>query len=492
MKEVLIIGSGLGSLATALRLVSRGYRVTILEKYHQPGGRLNQLQSDGFKFDLGPSFMSMTYELDELFQDCWLKNPFELFPLDPLHRVYFAGREKPFRVVRNLDLLEKEFAGVEPGMADKAGRYLRLAKEFFHDTQGAVVKSNFNGLADYALKLTRVPPRHFPYLFRSLWAHVSRYFSSEEARVIFSLPSFFLGATPFQTPAIYSLLNYVELEHDGYWAVKGGIYRVVEELVRLLEEKGARLVYDTEVVRVQENAGWTEAVVDQNGKTWKADIFVCNADAASFRGLVLNRPGFRQERLDKMEWSMAPFTIYLGVKGRIPGLAHHNYFLGDNFREYARTIFTSTRSPQKPYYYANAPTRSHPEYAPPGCESIFILCPVPDLRYKKDWPDRDELARQIIDDFSRRVKFDVAGNLAVKKIWTPIEWGRAFNLYRGSGLGLCHGIWQIGALRPANKDEQLDNLYYVGASTIPGTGLPMVIIGSKLVTERIQNDFGRI
>jgi len=492
MKNVLIIGAGLGSLATALRLSSRGYAVTILEKYHQAGGRLNQLCIDGFKFDTGPSFLSMSYEFEELFQDCGIANPLELTPLDPVHGVYFAGREKPFLIRRDLTKLDAEFAGVEPDAERKARRYLKLARDFYHDTQHPVIRNNFNGLLDYALKLAQVPPRHLPYLFQNFWTHTGKYFSSEELRVIFSLVSFFLGDTPFRTPAIYSMLNYVELQHDGYWAVKGGIYTLVEELTALLSGRGVGFVFNTEVVDVQIDGNRVRAAVDNNGKVWNADIFVCNSDAAVFRGTVLKRPRFAPERLSRLEWSMAPFTIYLGVRGRVPGLEHHNYFLGNDFSEYARTIFVSADNPKKPYYYVNAATKSSPEYAPPGCESLFVLCPVPDLRVKKDWSDQEAWADQIIADLSRRVGFNLAANLAVKKIMTPEDWARAFNLYAGTGLGLAHGLWQVGALRPANHDEVFGNLYYVGASTIPGTGLPMVVIGSRLVTERITRDFERV
>jgi phytoene desaturase len=189
-----------------------------------------------------------------------------------------------------------------------------------------------------------------------------------------------------------------------------------------------------------------------------------------------------------MEWTLAPFTIYLGVKGKIPGIHHHNYFLGDNFRDYADTIFRSTVAPKKPYYYVNVASKSNPECAPEGCENLFILCPVPDLRIKPNWNDAEDLVNEILDDLSDRVKFDIKNNILTKVVYTPEDWKDMFNLYKGSGLGLAHGLNQIGAFRPSNKDEELNNLYYVGASTTPGTGLPIVVIGSKLIHERIIHE----
>ncbi|GJQ61887.1 MAG: phytoene dehydrogenase [Melioribacteraceae bacterium] len=489
MKKVIIIGSGLGGLSTALRLSKKGYDVTILEKHSTPGGRLNILQKDGFKFDLGPSFMSMTFELEELFNSIGEKNPVKLEELDPIYQVFFEGKEKPRKIFKNLDKLAEEFADVEPDLARKADEYLTRAGQFFHDTEDKVVKSNFNNKLEYVLKLSRVPLKHLPYLWKTMWSEVEKKFTSEEVRIIFSLVAFFLGATPFQTPAIYSLLSYTEMRHNGYWRVKGGMYRLVEEIMTLLQKYGVKIEYNTEIVSVNNQNGSVTEVVDNKGNRWKADIFISNSDAASFRGKILNRPKFTEEKLDKMHWTLAPFTIYLGVKGKVDNLMHHNYFLGSNFRGYADTIFTSSISPQKPYYYVNVLSKSEDDVAPEGCENIYILCPVPDLRYKKDWSDKDELANNIIEDLSKRTGFDINSNIVTKTVMAPDDWASTLNLYKGSGLGLAHDINQVGAFRPKNKDEKFNNLYYVGASTTPGTGLPMVIISSKLVTERIENEY---
>jgi phytoene desaturase len=492
MKKIIIIGSGLGGLATAIRLSHEGYDVTILEKHSTPGGRLNIIEENGFRFDMGPTFMSMTYELEELFNYVGIKNKIELEELDPLYQVFFEGSNKPRMIWKNLEKLEAEFQDVETNLKEKTEKYLSKAAEFFHDTENEVIRSNFNNKIDYLLKLSRVPKKHLPYLFKTMWGEVEKQFDSNEVRIIFSLVAFFLGATPFQTPAIYSLLNYTEMKHNGYWKIKGGMYKLVEVLVERLESKGVKIIYDTEVVGITNCNGRLHEIVDQQGNRWTADIFVSNSDAASFRGKVLNRKKYSEDKLDNMHWTLAPFTVYLGVKGNIPGLIHHNYFLGNNFKGYADKIFTTSVTPQKPYYYVNVPTKSEKSYAPEGYEGLYILCPVPDLRFKKNWEDRKDFANSIINDLSSRINFAINKNLVVKKILAPDDWAGMFNLYRGSGLGLAHDINQVGAFRPANKDEVFPNLYYVGASTTPGTGLPMVIISSKLVTERIKNDYAAI
>ncbi len=491
-QKVLIIGSGLGSLATALRLSSKGYQVEVVEKDKRPGGRLNFFEKDGFSFDMGPSFFSMSYEFEELFKSCGIVNPLILNELNPLYSVYFEGREKPFLIYKDLKKLAREFEGIEDDLVNKVEAYLAQAGLLFHDTEDIVIRRNFRSKLDYLIQLTRVPLKHSPKMVRSMWSELERHFDSNEVRVIFSLVAFFLGSTPFQTPAVYSLLNYTELKHDGYWNVKGGMYKIVEKIMDLLYQRGVKFHFETEIVDAVSNGSSLLGFTDTKGKLWEADIYVSNSDAASFRGQVLRRPRFNTDKLDKLEWTLSPFTIYLGIKGKLENIHHHNYFLGNNFTEYANSIFKTSVNPQKPYYYVNVSSKSNPDCAPEGCENLFILCPVPDLRYKPNWSDTDELANNIIKDLSERVRYDIEANIITKTIMNPVDWQNKFNLYRGSGLGLAHGLNQIGGFRPANKDELFKNLYYVGASTVPGTGLPIVVISSRLVTERIINEHATI
>lgn len=491
-KKALIIGTGLGGLATGLRLASKGYAVEFVEKYHLPGGRLNLFEKDGFSFDMGPSFFSMSYEFKEFFDYCGVENPLILNELNPLYAVYFEDRKNPFLIYKDLAKLAKEFNGIEGDLVNKTEKYLAAAGKLFHDTEDIVIKRNFDSKLDYLLQLSRVPVKHGPKMFRSMWSELEKNFDSQEVKVIFSLVSFFLGSTPFQTPAVYSLLNYTELKHDGYWNVQGGMYKITEAIVDLLLKKGAKFHYNTEITEIETTNDKVTAAYTADGRKFTGDHIVCNGDAAAFRGKVLKRKKYSSVKLDKLEWTLAPFTIYLGVNKKLDKLYHHNYFLGNNFKEYADNIFKTSVSPKKPYYYVNVRSRSNPNSAPDGCDSLFILCPVPDLRFKSDWSDADQLADTIIDDMSTRIGFNIKENTLTKTILTPIDWQDKFNLYQGSGLGLAHGLNQIGGFRPSNKDEEFSNLYYVGASTVPGTGLPIVIISSRLATERILKDDGAL
>ncbi len=486
-KKVLIAGAGLGGLAAGLRLAKRGFDVTILEKNYQAGGRLNQIKKDGFTFDTGPSFFSMSYEFEELANDCNIKIPFEYTELDPLYTVNFSGNKKIFFLYKDIDRLAAQFEGIEPDFKKKFVRYLSKSGALFHDTVDLVIKNNFDSVFEYISTLMRVNPVHVPVLLTSFYAHVKKYFTSQEARQIISLVAFFLGRTPFDTMGIYSLLSYTEFKHDGYYNVKGGMYKIVEGLVRELEKENVKFLFNTEIKGYSSMNGQLQSLTDSAGIQHQADIFLINADAAWFRGRIFNRQKYSENKLAKMNWTMGYLTFYLGLKCKLPEVNHHNYYLGNNFDEYAKNVMIHPGTLQKPYYYVNVLSKHNTDCAPEGCESLFFVCPVPNLYFKKDWSDKEQIVNSIISDFSERIGKNITPEVISKTIYTPEDWRDQFNLNHGSGLGLSHTMSQIGAFRPSNFDEEFRNVFYVGASTVPGAGLPMAIISSKLATERILN-----
>ncbi len=484
-KTVLIVGTGLGGLSTGLRLATRGYQVTFVEKAPKPGGRLNQLRKDGFTFDTGPSFFSMPYEFEELFDDCKMDIPFEFIELDPLYTVNFIGDDKKYSLYKDIDKLSVQFKDVEKDFKNKFVAYLKKCEELYNDTVDVVIKQNFNSIPAYLKALMQVNPKHLPVLLQSFWKNICLYFDSKEARQIVSLIAFFLGRTPFDTNAVYTLLSHIEFTHTGYYNVKGGMYNIVKGMVKELEKLNATFEYDVEIVNYVCEDSCIKALVDKGGNVRKADVFVVNADAALFRGTVLNRSKFSDNKLSRMSWTMGYLTFYIGLKIQLPQVEHHNYFLGNNFLTYAKDVMRNPGTLEKPYYYVNVLSKYNKECAPVGCEALFFVCPVPNMLYKKDWSDKKEIIASIIKDFSERVKQDISKEIVVQMEYTPEDWDRQFNLYKGAGLGLSHSMMQIGAFRPKNYDETFKNMFYVGASTIPGAGLPMAVISSKLVTERV-------
>jgi len=488
-KHVIIAGAGLGGLTTALRLAKRGFQVEILEKNERAGGRLNQVKKDGFTFDTGPSFFSMSYEFKEFADDCGIELPFEFVELDPLYTVNFSNSPKTFTLYKDLDKLAAQFAEEEPDFKEKFQKYIAKSGKLYKDTVDKVIKTNFDSKLGYLLTLATVNPVHLPVLMKTFWKQVEQYFDSAQAQQIVSLIAFFLGRTPFDTSAVYTLLSHIEFVNDGYYNVKGGMYQIVEGLVSELKKEGVKLNYNVEIKEVKELNGKVIALVDQNGKSWKADAFVINADAAVFRGRVLKRKKYSEQKLRNMKWTMGYLTFYIGVNKKLPQVHHHNYFLGTNYKDYSLKVLKQPDTLEKPYYYVNVVSKHNPDCAPEGCESLFFVCPVPNLLYKRNWDDRDKIVNSILEDFSNRIGEDITGSIISRTIYTPLEWEKYFNLYEGSGLGLSHHMSQIGGFRPANTDEELNNLFYVGASTVPGAGLPMAVISSKLTTQRVLSYF---
>jgi len=279
---------------------------------------------------------------------------------------------------------------------------------------------------------------------KMFWQHVKDYFDSQEARQIVSLVAFFLGRTPFDTMAIYSLLSYTEFRHDGYHNVEGGMYQIVEGMVHALQQRGATFHYNTEVTGVEAEGARITRLTDSEGNHYEADTFLINADAALFRGRVLLRKKFSEEKLRKMEWTMGYLTIYVGIDRKLPDLDLHNYFLGTNFEAYAHNVLKNPDSLQKPYYYVTAVSKHTPQCAPAGCERLFIVCPVPSLQFKPDWSDRDEIVDSILTDFSKRIGIDIMPHIVTRTINTP---------GMGETIQPLHGE-RPGTVAPAEPDRR--------------------------------------
>ena len=363
-KRVIIVGAGLGGLATAMRLVKAGYDVEIVEKNEQAGGRLNQLKKDGFTFDTGPSFFSMSYEFIEFVRECGIEMPFEFIELDPLYSVNFSDNpKKNYHLYKDIDKLAEQFKDLEPQFKEKMEKYLNQSGQVLNDTIDIVVKNNFDSIFDYISSLMTVNPVHLPILTRNFWTQVSKNFSSKEVREILSLVAFFLGRTPFDTMAIYTLLSYTEFKHDGYYNVKGGMYQIVVGLVRELEKAGVKITYNTEIVDyvADETGKELTHLIDANNKNWRADTYVVNADAAVWRHRIFKRKAFSTARMNRMKWTMGYLTFYIGIKGKLPQVNHHNYYLGANYKEYANKVLSEPGTLEKPYYYVNVVSKRKAE-----------------------------------------------------------------------------------------------------------------------------------
>lgn len=486
--QIWIAGTGLAALATALRLVKRGYKVGLLEKNGTPGGRLNQLQKDGYTFDLGPTFFSMSYEFKEFAQDCGISLPFTYHAADPLYSVHFRNNNREYLLYRNLRHLGEQFADMEPNFDKKMSRYLRETGMIFQDTIDNVVRRNFDSIPEYLQVLSKIDKRHLRHLFSNFGQSVNRYFSSQEICQTLWLVAFFLGNHPQRTNGVYSLLSYIEFLHDGYHIVEGGMYEIVRGIVRELEKEGVCIRYHTEICNVTTTGKQVTAFVDRSGNRYTGEHFIVNGDAALFRGRILNRKSYAENKLAAKDWSMGIVTLYAGLDCKLERLNIHNYYLTPQSRQGISYSLKTATLPEHPNYYVHLSSRSNPAAAPPGGEALTFVIPVPNLLHKKDWYDRQHISQSVLDDFSHQSGYNVSSHLKSLTVWTPHEWENEFGLFKGAALGLSHSMYQTGILRPKNKDEIFSNLFYTGSSTVPGIGLPMAIISSRLTTERVTGE----
>jgi phytoene desaturase len=485
--DVLVIGAGLGGLAAAVRLRTRGYRVTVVERHSDPGGRCGTWESEGFRFDTGPTLLLMVEYLRAVFQDAGrsMADYLELVQLDPSYRIHYSDGttlDITSRIDAMLDGLERIESGVRPRFLDflaEAGRLYRIGLDGFVD-RNVHRRRDFFSL------------RNFGLLFRAramerLQTMVRRYFRSEKLQHTFSFQSLYLGLSPFESPAIYSLLPYAEIA-GGLYFPRGGMHAIPRALARLAEELGVRFRYDADVVHLQREGRRVRGAVLADGTCLRADLVLANADLPYVCEKLLGEPHPRVERLD---FSCSAFLMYLGVRRTYPALTHHALIVPRDLRAACEDIFDRHRVPVDPPYYVCNPSKSDPALAPPGCENLYVLVPVPSQAPGReiDWDiEGPRLEAAMLERLERFGLCDLRRHLVARRVFTPVDFARSFSATRGEAFGLAHGMDQVGWFRPHNRHPRHENLYFVGQSTHPGCGVPMVLISARLVTERIAEE----
>jgi phytoene desaturase len=487
----IVIGAGIGGIATAGLLARNGYRVTVLEKNGGPGGRCDRILRDGHRFDVSatlflmPEVFAQTYEaLGERMED-----HLDLVRVDPTYRVSFDDGVQ-LDLSGDMNLMQPQLEAIEPGSFGGLMRYLAEGHQNYHLSLERFVGRNFYSLPEY------FSPRNLPLLFKlkALQKHydnIGNYFQDEHLKAAFTFQNMYLGLSPYDAPATYSLLQYTELA-GGVWFPRGGLYRVIESLVSIAEGHGVRFRYGAPVRRIDVQGSRATGVTLEDGLHLSADVVVANADLPYvYNHLLPDRA--EAKRLDRMQYTCSAMTFYWGVDRECPQLGAHNVFLAGDYRASFDRIFKDRTLPDEPSFYVHAPSRIDPAAAPPGEDSLMVLVPVGhmDDESSRDWAELRSRARAAVlqrlaaaglPDLEAHLKFEVA--------YSPEDWLGRFNLAKGAAFGLSHNFWQVGYLRPHNRHPRYRNLYFAGASTHPGTGLPMVLLSARLTTERVLKEMG--
>ena len=266
------------------------------------------------------------------------------------------------------------------------------------------------------------------------------------------------------------------------------MYEIINTLIKEIDLRGIPVHYNREIVSFRKHDGQVISLVDNKGNHYAFENYIINMDAALFRSKILQRKTYSPQMMRNMKWSMGFLTFYLGIDVELPQLNMHNYFIGKDDKDKNMKSFRSDVIPDNPYFYVNVCSKMNEKAAPEGSEALMFVVPVPNLINRKNWDDKQQIVDSIIKEFGDRIGLDLSSHIVTQHIMTPVDWSDQFNLYAGAGLGLNHSMWQTGYFRPENKDEVYENLYYTGASTVPGIGLPMAIISSRLTTERLINN----
>ena len=490
-KTAIVVGAGIGGLCTAARLAKNGYSVSLYEKETKVGGRANRIEHDGYIFDTGPTLLMMTDVLYDTFKYCGknFDDYITLMQLEPNYKVSFADKSN-ITVSSNLPKFQAELAKFDPKAPEQFYRFFSDVAEIYRISRANFIDKNFDKLTDFisfssGLKLLRKKG------LKSLYGFVSQYFTDERLRQLFSFQSMYLGVSPYESPAVYSMISYMETGL-GIWYPKGGMYSLSRALEKLAIDMGVKIFTQTPVKNITIEDKSIKGVILEKGESIKADIVVCNADIVyAYKNLLpkdINLVSFGRTG-DQLKQSSSALLFYWGVKDSLKGMLHHNVYLCSDFKNNLNEIFHKQALPSDPSFYVYIPTKTDPKLAPKNCSVLYVLVPVPNLNADADWQKGiTKLRRQVLSRLKTEFNQDIESKIETEWMVAPQDFESKYNLTAGSAFGLTHHFMQSGYFRPHNVERSTKGLYFVGASTYPGGGIPMVTLGAKLVVERILRD----
>jgi phytoene desaturase len=480
--HAVVIGSGFGGLAAAVRLGARGWRVTILEKLDAPGGRAYVFRQDGFVFDAGPTIVTAPYLLEELWALAGrsLAQDVDLRRLDPFYLIRFDDGET-MRCSGDLVAMRAEVARLAPSDVGGFDRFIAESERIFRVAFTELADQPFHRLAT----LARAAPDLIRLKgYRTVYSRVCDFFRDERMRVAFSFHPLLIGGNPLSTTAYYCLIAHLERLHGVHYAM-GGMGALVQGVLGIAERLGARIRYDAEVTRILVEHGRACGVALASGETIAADIVVSNADAAwTYGKLLADHPRRRwtDRRLERARYSMGLFVWYFGVDRRYDDVYHHTMVLGPRFRGLLGDIFAHKVLAEDFSLYLHRPTATDPSLAPPGCDAFYALVPVPHLGGGIDWVARAEPFRKAVQERLERTLLPGLGKAIVSsRVKTPQDFRDRLLSVNGAGFAMEPNLFQSAWFRPHNVSEEVRDLYLVGAGTHPGAGVPGVISSAKVL-----------
>ncbi len=493
MKHVVIIGAGMGGLATALRLRHLGFQVTVLEKQGRPGGRSSVIEEQGFRVDIGPTILVMKDTFEEMYRSIGqeIDTRLEFIQLDPNYRVYFHD-DTYIDLYTNMAQLAQEVNKVEPGSAERLFRFIGEGAKKYELGMDFVTR-NYDRITDLAnptagLRLLQTKAHH------NLYRQVSEFFNdNDKLSKAFSFHSMFLGLSPFDALAMYSLITYADLAL-GMWYPRGGMYRIVEDMVSLAEEMDVTIRTHSPVAEILVAESHVTGVRLESGEEVQADLVVSNADLPyTYRKLIpeQHRRDYPDRRLERMDYACSGYILYLGLDRTYSQAQHQALYFSEDYQANLDAIFKTKTLPAEPSFHLNIPTVTDASLAPPGYSLVYVLAPMPNLEADIDWDQAAPVVRdKLLAQLERILDPEIREHIIWERDYRPTDWLKDINAVHGTAFGsLSQGFFQSSYFRPHNRARDIEGLYFVGQGTYPGIGMPMVMISSRLVTERIVEEW---
>jgi len=491
-RNVVIVGAGIGGIACAARLARSGHRVRVVEKNEKSGGRCDRMIVDGHTFDTGATLFLMPRLYAETFSALGerMEDHLDLRRLDPTYHLYFPD-DSSLQLTPDLYKLKAQLEAIEPGSFERLLNYLAEGGEFYRLSLPNLINRDFRSLAEF------LNPRMLALFLRlkTLTRHTrnaARFFQDPRLQMAFTFQDMYMGLSPYDSPATYSLMQYTELA-DGLYYPMGGMYRVTEALTSIAEKLGVEFLYNAPVEKILVDGNRSTGVSLAGGGSLPADVVVANADLGYVYRSLLPDDGMA-DRIDRKEYGCSTIMFYWGLDRQFSRLGPHNLFLNGDYRQSFEDIFKGTTMSDEPNFYIHAPVRLDPSMAPEGRDTLYVAVPVGHVssRVAQDWPALQARARAyILRRLAELGVPDLEAHIIVERSFVPNDWRNRYNLTRGSTHGLSHKLTQMAYLRPHNRHERYRNLYFVGASTHPGTGVPTVLVSAALAAQRVQEDFPR-